>query len=150
MAERQCPTAPCHGSSCSFQISPRSVHRSAHVCSRVSLSLHPFRLAGVGGLALFFRAWHSSMQLFLTSILLASGFSLSTANTTGPAPVQFLEQSTQAATPRRLTHRRTVDGPPPRACVGVPAVRARASVLLGVPAAPLQVVSVLRSSLRVA
>jgi len=86
------------------------------------------------------------MQLFLSSILLASGFSLSAANTTGPAPVQFLEQSTQAATPQRLTHRRTVDGPPPpRAWVYVPEGRARASVLLEVPAG---LPSLCRSSLR--
>ena len=91
-------------------------------CARLEIparvSPRPIRVVAAGGLALVFREWHLSMQLFLSSILLASGFSLSAANTTGPAPVQFLEQSTQAATPRRLTHRRTVDGPPPaRGCM---------------------------------
>ena len=56
------------------------------------------------------------MQLFLSTILLASGFSLQAANSTGGS-MEFLgraaslvEEQSRAATPRRLTHRRTVDG----------------------------------------
>ena len=65
----------------------------------------------------------SEMQLSLATILLASGFSLEGSNATtqflGRSAVSLMEEQIRAATPRRLTHRRTVDGPHTlRAAVG--------------------------------
>ena len=54
------------------------------------------------------------MQLSFVTILLASGFSLEGSNATtqflGRSSVSLVEEQIRAATPRRLTHRRTVDG----------------------------------------